>query len=202
MNSAQTRASSASPGAAGTANDSHTALMSKNRATRIRNRFRLRFFARPGQSRLAANRPKSNIIVGMQDEFDTFVSSLKRRMSFRQRIPVHRGARNPLTGMALSLLLDVDLALQIQNLYARRHSERDDTRKAAGVAALDARRNQPAGLAQRQPGRNADQHRPADPAAVRDRRLLGLPAGARSIDWCWPRRSACGPKASAACGCG
>ena len=48
------------------------------------------------------------------------------------------------------------------------------------IAALDARGNRPAGFAERQPVRDADQHRPPDSAAVRDRRLLGLPARARS----------------------
>src|SRR5688572_32236759 len=48
------------------------------------------------------------------------------------------------------------------------------------VAALDARGNRAADLAERQRLRDADQHRAPDPAAVRNRRLLGLPAGARS----------------------
>ena len=45
---------------------------------------------------------------------------------------------------------------------------------------MDSRRNQPARFAQRTPCRNARQHRPADSAHVRHRRLLGLPARARS----------------------
>ena len=47
-------------------------------------------------------------------------------------------------------------------------------------AALDARGNRAADLAERQRLRDADQHRAPDSAAVRNRRLLGLPAGARS----------------------
>ena len=55
---------------------------------------------------------------------------------------------------------------------------------------------------ERQPVRDADQRRPPDPAAIRDRRLLGLPARARSRRaWCSPPRSACAPTASGACAC-
>ena len=48
------------------------------------------------------------------------------------------------------------------------------------VAALDARGNRAADFRERQRLGNADQHRPPDSAAVRHRRLLGLPARARS----------------------
>ena len=72
-----------------------------------------------------------------------------------------------------------------------------------GSLLVDARRNRPAGLRQRQRLGDPDQHRPPDSAPVR------APTSARSTcwspiapTWCWPRRSACGPKASAACGCG
>ena len=48
-----------------------------------------------------------------------------------------------------------------------------------GLGPLDVRRNRPPDFAERQSHRDADQHRPADSAPVRDRRLLGLPARAR-----------------------
>ena len=51
---------------------------------------------------------------------------------------------------------------------------------ARGIVPVDARRDRTAGLRERQPRRDPGQHRPPDSAAVRDRRLLGLPAGARS----------------------
>ena len=57
---------------------------------------------------------------------------------------------------------------------------RDPRRRQAYAARQrDARGNRPAGLAERQRLRDADQHRPPDSAPVRDRRLLGLPARAR-----------------------
>ena len=58
------------------------------------------------------------------------------------------------------------------------HQRRGGARRRLG--ALDAGGNQPAGVGQRERLRNAQQHRPSDPAAVRDRRLLGLSARARS----------------------
>ena len=47
---------------------------------------------------------------------------------------------------------------------------------AGRLAAVDARGNRPARLRQRQRLGDAEQHRPSDSAALRDRRLLGLPA--------------------------
>ena len=55
-----------------------------------------------------------------------------------------------------------------------------DVARDEDSAPLDARRNRPAGVDERQRVGNPHQHRPPDSAAVRDRRLLGLPARARS----------------------
>ncbi len=81
-------------------------------------------------------------------------------------------------GAAILLGIHPRTSTAIGGRRERAGSVDDDDRP--GIAALDARRNRPAGLAQRQPGGDAHQHRPPDPAAVRDRRLLGLPARAGS----------------------